>query len=519
MGLGRQSPQGDTGRVEALEQRLQRLDLIHRNRLDVGTQLQQVAQGGHRTLVDQRGVLQVLVVAVALHRVLQCTHDVRVVGVIFAAMHELQQTALLYGLARVPGFRCQQRLIGLQITETGALDTAGHPAEAEVDDLIGQAHSLEQLGTTVGSHGGDAHLRQDLQQPLGDALAVALEYLVEVADDLAGADQIGQHLVGQIGVNRRGAEADQHREMMRVAGGGGIHQNVAVATQAAGYQVMVHRTDGQRGMHRQLATGDRTVTEHQQGLAGTYRGLGLLGDGGNRRPQGHALVEIQVDALVGEAGALELHQRPPLGRGDHRAAENGPIGMIRRFLEDIALGTQTGFQGHHHRLAQRVDGRVGHLGKLLAEVVIDRTHPAGQHSHGGIVTHGAHRLLAVLAERAQYLVALLEADLEHLHVFLQRLRRQELVGRIAIIQGALDAQGVLLQPLAIGVARLQAVVHLIGMQHLAGMGVHRQDLAGTDPALADHVLGAVVPYADFRGQGDVAVAGDDVAGRAQAVAV
>ena len=68
-------------------------------------------------------------------------------------------------------------------------------------------------------------------------------------------------------------------------------------------------------------------------------------------------------------------------------------------------------------------------------------------------------------------------------------------------------------------ARLQAAVDGLGVQHLAGLGVDGEDLPRADTALGDDVLGLVVPHANFRRQGDVAVLGGNPACRAQTVTV
>ncbi len=193
--------------------------------------------------------------------------------------------------------------------------------------------------------------------------------------------------------------------------------------------------------------------------------------------------------------------------------------MIGGFLEDVALGAQAGFQGHHDGFAQRVDRRVGDLRELLAEIIVGRTHPARQHRHRRVVAHGAHRLLALFGQRAQHLVTLLEGDLEHLHVLPELVAIVEGRAMIVVVQGRLDAQRVLTQPLLVGVLGFQPVVDVVGVQHLPGVSIHGQDLARADAALGDDILGLVVPDADFRGQGDVAVLGGDPARRTQAVAI
>src|SRR5690606_8168713 len=95
----------------------------------------------------------------------------------FAAVDELQQTALLEMLLAVEGQAGQQRLVVLKVLEVGALDAAHRTLEAEVHDLVMEADDLEQLRAAVAGDGGDAHLRDDLVQALVDALAVVAAQL------------------------------------------------------------------------------------------------------------------------------------------------------------------------------------------------------------------------------------------------------------------------------------------------------------------------------------------------------
>ncbi len=439
---------------------------------------------------------------------------------VFATKHELEQAALLDRLARVPGFLGQQRLFGLQVLEAGTLNAAGNALEADINDFVGQTHRFKQLGTTIGRDGGDTHLRQDLQQALGNTLAVVLEGFVQVANDFAGTDQVTQHFIRQVRVDCGRTEADQHRVVMRITGGRGFNQDVALATQTRRGHVVMHSTDSQRRVDRQLALLDSPVAQHDQRLAFTHGGLGLGGDIAHGLAKRRAFSDVEVNDVAREAGTLvQVHDGAPLGRRDHRRAENRAIGVIGSLFKDVALGTQAGFQRHDDGFTQRVDRRIGHLGELLTEVVIDRTHATGQHRHRRVVAHGTDRFLTVLGQRAQHLVTLFEGDLEHLHVLLETLGRKEIGAVVAIIQRSLDAQGIFLQPLAVRMTGLQAISHIIGVQYFASLSVDSQNLTRTNTALADDVFGLVVPHADFGGQGDIAVLGDDITRRAQTVAV
>ncbi|KPB71128.1 Uncharacterized protein AC506_0766 [Pseudomonas syringae pv. maculicola str. M6] len=373
--------------------------------------------------------------------------------------------------------------------------------------------------TTVGRNGRNAHLRQNLEQALGDAFTVVLEDFVQVAQHFAGTDQVTQHFVGQERIDRRSAKTDQHSEVVRVTRRGGFDQNVAVATQALLGQAVVNRANGQRGVHRQFARCNVAVAQHNQGMPGTHRFFGLIGDVTHSGFKAQAFVVVQVDDVALETRTLQVHQRTPFGRRNDWRAEDYARSMLWRFLEDIALGTEADLQRHDDGFTQRVDRRVGNLRELLAEVIVRRTHATRQHCHRRVVTHRAHGFLALLAERTQHLITLLERDLIHLHVLLELLAVIESRAVVVVFHGGLNAQGILAQPLLVRMTRLEAVVDSVGVEDLAGFSVHGKNLPRTDTALGDDVFGLVVPHADFRREGDVAILGRDPARRAQAVAV
>ena len=66
--------------------------------------------------------------------------------------------------------------------------------------------------------------------------------------------------------------------------------------------------------------------------------------------------------------------------------------------------------------AQRVNRRVGNLGKLLPKIIVNTARLARQYRHWGVVAHGAHCLLAGLGEHPDDLLALFAGDLEQLLV-------------------------------------------------------------------------------------------------------
>ena len=110
---------------------------------------------------------------------------------------------------------------------------------------------------------------------------------------------------------------------------------------------------------------------------------------------------------MGDAELLQTQNLPQLSLREDRGAEHNLAGVLRGRIEDIAFGADLRLQGHHDRLAQRIDRRVRHLRKLLPEIVVERAHLVRQHGHRGVIAHGAHRLALILGEHADDFIALL----------------------------------------------------------------------------------------------------------------
>ena len=145
--------------------------------------------------------------------------------------------------------------------------------------------------------------------------------------------------------------------------------------------------------------------------------------------------------------------RLKFGLGQHWRSQTDSPCVLSIFLKNIALRAQVYFKGHHYRFTQRINGRVRDLSKLLPEKIIERPLLAGQHGHGRIVTHRAHRFIAGFGERTQYLVTLLKTHLKHLLInveFSARNRRYRFAG-----EATLNQARILSQPLLIRLANFQ----------------------------------------------------------------
>ncbi len=521
--LRRQRAQRDRCGVEAAQQVGGVGHLVDRRRRIGLLQLQQVAQRRRRPRVHRVRVRLPVAGVAGARRALQRHHHVRVVHVVLAAVHVLQQAADVRRLALVPGARVQ--LAGFQIEpfEADAADPRRRFGEAQVDDLRIQPDDLEQLRAAVAADGADAHLRDDLRQALVDALAVAaadlrlLAALLDLQD--AAPAQVEQRLVGQVRVHRGGAHADQAGDMVRVARGAGLDDQVDVAAQAFAAQVMVHRAGGEQGMHHRPALLRAAVAQHHHHHA-LARGLRHLGadalDGALHAFRG---VVRQVDVAVLLVVRRHLHDLPQLALGQHRRVEDDVVHRLGPGVEDVGLPAQLGGQRHHAVFAQRIDRRVGDLRERLAEVVVQRPRLPAQHGHGRVVAHRAGGLLLGLRERTQHLLHLLGRELEQLVVTAQRLLVERRIGQRRIDQLGLQVGDALVQPLLVRRAAAVDAVHRFAVEQVAALEVDGHHLARAQLALAGHAFGRHFPHAGFAGDDEVAVAGQHPARGAQAVAV
>src|SRR5205823_1693885 len=230
---------------EPLDDALRRLDLVDRHRLPVAVaQLEQAAQaarvGGQR--VDRAGVPLEHLVLPAAGRVLEQEHGLRVEQVHLALAPplvlpaDLQLPAYrrrLVGRLSRPGPPRERRGpgagvpggdLGGDLGQPDAADPAAGTGEVPLHQLRVQPDGLEDLGTAVRRDGGDAHLRHDLQDALGQRLDVVGDRLGRLdADQRAGQDQVVDRLEGEVRVDGRGAVPDQYRGVVHLAAVAGLH--------------------------------------------------------------------------------------------------------------------------------------------------------------------------------------------------------------------------------------------------------------------------------------------------------
>ena len=122
-----------------------------------------------------------------------------------------------------------------------------------------QADRFKQLRAAIGCNGRNPHLRHDLIQTFVDAVTIVQHHRAVLFVDGFIIDQLRQGFIGEVRIDSRRAEAEQHGKVVRIAGAGGFDNNVGIAAQALIDQAGLDRAYRHRCRYRQTVFSDVTV--------------------------------------------------------------------------------------------------------------------------------------------------------------------------------------------------------------------------------------------------------------------
>ncbi len=254
--LGRDRAERHRAGREALDDLGRRLDLVDRDRLRrVDDELEQAAQR-HVALglvVDEAREFLVRLVAVRAHAVLQLGDRVGRPHVLFAAHAPgvLAAGVEHSGEHRVVAERGAvhaDRLLG-DAEDVDAADLARRAAEVLLDQRLLETDRLEQLRAAVRHVRRHAHLRHDLRQALADRLDVVGDRLVRAEVRRQLLLQRAERLEREVGMDRLGAVAGEHREVMHLARRAGLDDEAGGRAQPLANQVLVHGREREQRRH------------------------------------------------------------------------------------------------------------------------------------------------------------------------------------------------------------------------------------------------------------------------------
>ena len=112
--------------------------------------------------------------------------------------------------------------IRLNVLQTDAAHTADRAGEVLVDDILGDADRLKDLAALVALDGGDAHFGGDLHDAVQHSLVVVIHGGVVILVQQTLVDELGNGIVGQIGVDGAGTVAQQGGKVVHLVGLGAL---------------------------------------------------------------------------------------------------------------------------------------------------------------------------------------------------------------------------------------------------------------------------------------------------------
>ena len=220
-----------------------------------------------------------------------------------------------------------------------------------------------------------------LRTPLPSALTrfVGGRRRVDAGDVAAGGEVLdGGH--GQVRVHRGGAVAQQQRDVVHLAGVGGLGDQPDAGARALLDQVLVHGADQQQRRDRRVVRVDAAAGQHDEPGAVLDRRRDLLGDlpeppeqaGAHPRPPGRRRARC-TEANPGWSPSSLMWMI--LASSSLLSTGNGRI-TLRQLagpgVEQVLLRTQLAEQRGDQLLPDRVQRRVRDLREQLAEVVVER---------------------------------------------------------------------------------------------------------------------------------------------------
>ena len=198
-------------------------------------------------------------------------------------------------------------------------------------------------------------------------------------------------------MDRRGAVADEAGEVVDAPALRRLGDERGPAAQASPDQVVVDGADGEQRRHVAGAGTHRrdAVAEDDDLHAVADGGGGLAADALDGLAQAPRPARDLVRGRDPGRAQPELLQRRHLRLVDDRRRQLHLAGVLRLRGEQVAARAELDGERHDEPLAQRVDGRVGHLGEALGEVVVEHVRLAGEDRQRRVVAHGEARLLGL----------------------------------------------------------------------------------------------------------------------------
>ena len=474
-------PEGYGSGNKVLHNIVHRLHLLQGDRVTL--EAEEVAQeDGTLLLVHQRRELLEFDIASQTCGQLELADGLRIPGVTLAvlAVGELpdvgQQTALFF----VGNKACivEHRVVAGYLFQPYAANGGSRRPEIALQQLRTHAHGFKYLCPSIGTDGADAHLAHNLIKPLAYGFDVVLLSCLIVHLHIASLHQVVQYGESHIGVDGARAVSQQQGGMHHLAYLATLHHESGLHALLHGDEMMVHGTDGKQRRDGSMFGINVAVGEDDVVHPLADRRLGLPAQSGQSFLK--ALLSLADREQRGKLHRLETlitdvakDVKLRIVQDRMREAHHLAMALVRQ--QDVAAhGTDVFRERHHQLLADGVDRRIGHLGKLLTEVVEQQLGLIRQHGQRRIIAHRGRRLHSRRAHRSD----------DALDVFPRIAESTELppVVRHSIVHAAAAFQRIQLdavgrQPLTVGTGRSKLFFQRAVVIDLSLLRVDHQYLA------------------------------------------
>ena len=252
----------------------------------------------------------------------------------------------LLSLGVGPGAGMAPERLESKLIEAHAPDPRARAREVALDQVRVEPDGFEHLGAAVGAHRADAHLRDHLEQPLAErrhhaVLRAGRHGVLRVGAAL----EVVERLQHQVGVDRAGPVADQHRHVMHLARLAGLHHEARARARARAYEVVMHAGQSQQGGHGHTVGPHAAVAEDEHPGATGQGQVGLAAEALERGGQPVGTLDHRpggVEGARGQRAGLHRPQTSQLVVAENRVVEHQTPRLLRGLLQQVALGTQPG---------------------------------------------------------------------------------------------------------------------------------------------------------------------------------
>ena len=135
----------------------------------------------------------------------------------------------------------------LDLGDPDPADPAHRAGEISVDQVLSQPDRLENTGGLIGLDRGDPHLGRDLDDAAQKGRVVVLDRRVIILVQDPQIDHLPDALVGQVGTDGPGAEAQQGRHLVDIPGLAALQDQGDGRAPLGQHQVLLNAGDRQQG--------------------------------------------------------------------------------------------------------------------------------------------------------------------------------------------------------------------------------------------------------------------------------